>query len=288
MADSYAFSAAEIDDYWTSRLGQYGEPETCSGIEIVEFAALRDMVVANKVTEIKKLINQLVEGKLVLARGAFSRAEVEAIKSAALQMRQSQPSSFHKMLEGVPNSWRDITEELSAKYAVPVVKKSAYFYPMNGDESGLFRLIYPRWRILKALGGRMPTEFEDCTPKSGKVDRIQIVEYPAGSGHLNAHHDPSHNQRLIMSGYLSKRGVDFQGGGFWVRDKDGGKLDAETVIEVGDIGFCYANVIHGVDASEAPAADAAFSGKPPASRWFLSMYTNDSDEIADRITLRSV
>ena len=188
------------------------------------------------------------------------------------------------MIEGVPNYYRNITEEISNKYAVPVVKKSAYFFPMNQDSKEIFNLVYPKWRLLKALCGLDPYEYEDLTPKDGKVDRIQIVKYPPGSGFLDAHHDPDHNQRLIMSCYLTKQGLDFTGGGFWAQMQNGEKQNFEELLQPGDIGICFAHVIHGVDSSErSPSGE---NKKPYSDRWFMGLYTNDSDTIDNRVTLR--
>ena len=188
------------------------------------------------------------------------------------------------MLEGVPNFWREIDSELSSQYAVPMVKKSAYFFPMNSDSLNVYNIVYPKWRLLKAMCGLSPFEYEGLTPKDGKLDRIQIVQYPPGSGYLSAHHDPSHNQRLIMSTYMTKRGKDFTGGGFWAMVGGEGKKNFEDIIEIGDIGICFAHIIHGVDSSEENKGGG--NAKPFSDRLFMGLYTNDSDEILNRKTLR--
>ena len=51
------------------------------------------------------------------------------------------------------------------------------------------------------------------------VDRIQIVKYPSKYGFLEPHLDPYKFQRLFISGYMSKKGKDFLGGGFYVLSK---------------------------------------------------------------------
>ena len=71
-------------------------------------------------------------------------------------------------------------------------------------------MIYERWRIFKVLGGKDALFAEKKTPVDGLVDRIQVVQYPSGSGYLAGHQDPFHNQRLFISGYMSKPGKTFQ------------------------------------------------------------------------------
>jgi hypothetical protein len=280
--DKYDFKVANNE--WETILNKQN-CQTVKETEIFDFQEVLMHFQENDLDFISKMINSLATGTFVLLRNSFSFEEIEFIKNKASILEATTESSFYKMLEGVPNFWRDITDELSVKYAVPMVKKVSYFFPMNEGSKDLFELVYPRWRLLKAMCGMNPFVYEGLTPKSGLVDRIQIVKYPPGSGYLAPHHDPEHNQRLIMSCYLSKRGVDFVGGGFWAKTPGGDKLNLEDIIEPGDIGICYANIIHGVDASE---LRGGFGEKNSSgNRWFMGLYTNDSDENKDRKTIRS-
>ena len=260
-------------------------PDHVKNVEVLDYSNVLSLVQRNDLEFINHIIELFVSGTFILLRNSFSKEDIEFIKEESQKLETTSDSTFHKMLEGIPNFWRDITDELSSKYAVPMIKKVSYFFPMNADSQVLFNLVYPRWRLLKALCGMSPFKYEGLTPKSGLVDRIQIVKYPPGSGYLAPHHDPDHNQRLIMSCYLSKRGKDFLGGGFWAKTSEGDKLNLEDIIEPGDIGICYANIIHGVDASELSGdlGRENFSG----NRWVMGLYTNDSDEKKDRQTIRS-
>ena len=58
-------------------------------------------------------------------------------------------------------------------------------------------------------------------------------------------------------------------------------LNVEDDIDVGDICFCYATVYHGV----APVdIDKEPDWENDDGRWFLSMYSNASDEVKNRHT----
>ena len=69
-------------------------------------------------------------------------------------------------------------------------------------------------------------------------------------------------------------------------DKDDKVIDAEKFIDVGDIGIGYATIIHGVapvNIKKNPDWNDINDG-----RWFLSMYSNESDEVKNRHTAHAI
>jgi hypothetical protein len=189
------------------------------------------------------------------------------------------------MLEGTPDFHRLIDEELGKKYSFFQVKHSAYFFPWNDDPLNLFPVIMPRWRPLKFLGGFRWDEYEKNTPKDGVVDRIQIAHYMPQVGMLETHSDPYKHQRLFISAYMDKRGVDYEGGGFYVIDQSKRRVFLEDQVDVGDIGIGYATVCHGVAPCD---AHKTFDISKTDGRWFVGLYSNASDEVKDRHTGYSV
>jgi hypothetical protein len=189
------------------------------------------------------------------------------------------------MLEGTPNFHRKIDIEIGKKYSIQMCKHSFYFYPWNKDPLNIFQTIYKKWRVIKKLMGLNPTEYEKNTPKDGVVDRIQVVQYPSRIGYLEPHTDPHANQRLIFSGYMSKKGEDFEGLGFYLIDNNNEIVEVEHLIDTGDVGIGYSTIYHGVapvNTNKNPNWDDINDG-----RWFLSMYSNASDEIKKRTTSAS-
>ena len=283
---------SEIDALYSAELSRGSAPTEVDEVLHVPYSRLAEALEARNPEPFLELVVPLVRGAVVLIKQAFNVDEISKLKSLALEMRGSSDPSFHKVKEGVPNFWRDIGEDQMGSYALQHIKKSVYFFPWNDDSAEAFELAYPRWRVLKVLAGLSPNEYESFTPKDGKVDRLQIVEYPAGTGFLAPHQDPDHNQRLIMSAYLSKRGVDYFGGGFWALATGGEKLEVESQIDAGDLGTCLASIVHGVDATDnSPEADfvqVPYGEAESGSRWFVGFYTNDSDELANRKTVRQV
>ena len=223
----------------------------------------------------------LYAGDVYIIKGAFEKDWIEELKRKAFQYGQSSPSSFHKMLEGCPDFHRIIDLETGKKYSFRVCKHSCFFYPWNPDPLQLFPTVYSRWRVIKHLMGLEPQAYVWNTPKDGVVDRIQIAQYPSGIGYLEPHSDPYKHQRLFFSGYMTKRGIDYEGGGFYLVGEGDKVVEAEADINVGDIGIGYATIYHGV----APCnRDKPVDWNSMDGRWFLSMYSNASDEYPDRHT----
>ena len=81
---------------------------------------------------------------------------------------------------------------------------------------------------------------------------------------------------------MSKKGVDFDGLGFYLLGKDNEVIAAEDLIDIGDIGIGFATIHHGVapvNKKKEPSWNDVNDG-----RWFLSMYSNESDIYKERHT----
>lgn len=231
----------------------------------------------------RELATSLYQGDVWILTGAFPQAFMESLKDKTAAFMRSQPCSFHKMLEGSPDFHRVIDLEAGRKYAFAQCKHAAYFYRWNDDPLGVWAPVTKRWRIVKAAMGLRPDEYESNTPKAGVVDRVQVVRYPPAIGHLEPHGDPYLHQRLFFSGYMSRRNIDYLGGGFYMVDRKDRVVELEDQFRVGDACIGYATVCHGVapvDRHKKPDWAAA------DGRWFLSMYSNASDEVKKRHTGR--
>ena len=224
------------------------------------------------------MVDNLYAGDAYLIKGGFPPEFMYQLIIDVHNYCMTHESEFHKMLEGSPDFHRIIDLETGKKYSIASCKHSCYFYHWNEDPFNVFQTINSRWRILKTLMGLQYNEYEDNTPKHGVVDRVQVVRYPPSIGYLEPHVDAYEHQRLIFSGYMSKRDVDYQGGGFYLINKQDKVVNIEDQIDVGDFCFCYASVFHGVaPVDEGVECDwTKFDG-----RWFLSMYSNASDELVD-------
>ena len=104
-------------------------------------------------------------------------------------------------------------------------------------------------------------------------------------GYLEPHLDPHVHQRLIISGYMSKQGVDYNGLGFYLIDKKNKIIEVEHLIDTGDLGIGSSSVYHGVapvNCDKLPEWDDINDG-----RWFLSLFSNASDEVKQNNKLKN-
>jgi len=266
---------------WEKLESKGTQPRRLGKVHQVEFEEFEREIREQDTGFVKQVVESLYAGDVYLVKRAFPRDFMTDLKDRVHEYWSSRPQTFYKMVEGCPDFHRIIDEELAKKYSFKMVKHSVYFYPWNDDPLKLFPVVMPRWRPFKFLGGFGWNEYEKNTPKDGVVDRIQIVRYLPKVGMLETHSDPFKHQRLFISGYVSRRGVDFEGGGFYVVGEGDKRVYLEDEIEIGDIGIGYATVLHGVapcDVHKTPDISKT------DGRWFLSMYSNASDEVKDRHT----
>ena len=280
----HAMTSASGNRYkaiWEELEATHDHPTRLRHVHHVQFDEFERCIREQDPGSVKEIVTSLHAGDVYLVRGAFPGEFITDLKRRIHEYWSSRPPAFHKMLEGSPDFHRIIDEELAKNYSFKMVKHSAYFYPWNDDPLGLFPVVMPRWRPFKFLGGVGWKAYENNTPKDGVVDRIQVVRYLPRIGMLETHSDPFKHQRLFISGYMSKRGVDYDGGGFYAIGGDDARVYLEDDIDVGDMGIGYATLLHGV-------APCDVHAEPDISkldgRWFLSMYSNASDEVKDRHT----
>ena len=232
----------------------------------------------------KKIVNSLYSGDVYLLKKAFSKKFANHLVNEAWKININQRKSFHKIKENCPNFHRLIDEKITKKYSANHIKHAFYFFPWNKDPINMYEKIYKKWRLFKYLGGFKHDEYENNTPKDGVIDRFQIVHYPAGAGWLETHNDPFHNQRVIISGFLSQRNKDYKTGGFYYYKKNNKIIDCDNHIETGDMLTSYATVLHGVSQVD---SDSVVNYNSPKGRWFLGLYSNDSDMVKKRKTTKS-
>ena len=277
-----------IDYLWKEIEKFKNKPKYCTGIIIESFQDFCGRF-KNEVN-LKNTVNEILDGKVFIIKSSFSKEFIDKLKNSFNHFILSKPSSFHKMLEQCPDFHRVIDEKVSNLYSVKTIKHSAYFFNWNGDPYKLFPEIYDKWRLLKFLGGRWYNDYENNTPKDGVVDRLQILKYPSG-GEMDLHCDPDHNQKLFISVYMSKRekGGDFEEGGFYLINDKEETIDLENHINQGDLGFGYATLMHGVKKiNQSKFKDKNANFTLESARWYLGLFSNDSDEIKNRKTAISV
>jgi len=271
---------------WDILEKKFPYPKKTRKVRIVDYMKFKQEVLDESPTFVKEITSSLFSGDVYILKGAYTKEFMENLKVKTFLHFKDKPSKFYKMLEGCPDFHRKIDLNIGKKYSFKGCKHSFYFYPWNDDPLNLFKPIYERWRIIKKLMGLKPTAYENNTPKNGVIDRIQIVQYPSKIGYLEPHSDPYKYQKFFFSAFMSKKGVDFEGLGFYLLDQNDQIVVAEDLIDVGDIGIGFATIHHGVapvNKKKEPNWEDVNDG-----RWFLSMYSNESDEVKNRHTGYSI
>jgi len=271
---------------WKNIEGSKKQPLRCRDIKVIDYHEFKENVLSSNEDFMHEIVDSLYSGDFYILKSAYSEKFIKDLQKNTFQYFKDKPSEFHKMLEGSPDFHRKIDLETGKKYSINGCKHSFYFYAWNDDPLKIWEPIYQRWRIIKKVMGLEEKEYENNTPKDGVIDRIQVVQYPSKIGYLEPHSDPYKYQRLIHSVYMSKQGIDFEGMGFYVLGENDKIKETEHLIDIGDIGIGYATVYHGVapvNLSKDPDWEDVNDG-----RWFLSLYSNESDEVKSRHTSQSV
>ncbi|MBS3124381.1 hypothetical protein J4437_07185 [Candidatus Woesearchaeota archaeon] len=245
----------------------------------VSFNLFKQQIIAQDPKFVKEIVQSLYNGDVYILKGAFSSKFMIELREKLHKYGTSTDSSFHKMLEGCPDFHRIIDSDVTKNYSFESIKHSFYFFPWNNDQYDIFKETYPIWRAIKMLCGLDSEEYEKNTPKDGMVDRIQIVHYPSGAGRIETHSDPYQVHRLIISCFMSKRGVDYEQGGVYFINKTNQKVDFENDLEIGDMQIYFPTILHGVNTiDEGKVLDWSSS----AGRWWFGPFSNSSNHVEKR------
>jgi hypothetical protein len=279
----------KINNFWNSLEKKYPKPTYIKKINILEFSVLKKALDEENISFIEKIIENLyLNQEAYILKRAVSNKLRDVCIALANSYNKEQKSNFFKMLDGCPNFHRIIDPEIAIKYSIYAIKHSFYFYNWNiksNNEKFLKKEVYSNWSYIKYLSGLKKNEYENNIPSNLIVDRLQVVNYPSGGGELRDHTDPIKNIRVVNGIILSKIGKDFDEGGFYFRDKNNEKKNIEMDLDVGDSVSFYGSIVHGVDKID-PASNLNWSLEK--GRWFLGMYSNESDHVQNRVTAKDL
>ena len=275
----------EFKKRWDQLESEKPQPTRLRKVQEMDFEEFTQKAIEQDPKFVQLIVDSLYAGDAYILRNAFSKVFMADLKRNTHELWSKVSQSYHKILEGCPDFHRIIDKTISANYTFKAIKHSYYFFPWNDDPLNIYEEIWRRWRIAKLVGGLHPNSYEKNTPKDGVIDRIQVVRYPPSEGFLETHVDPFQNQRLIFSAYMSRRGVDFDEGGFYVVDENDYRVDFEDKVEIGDMVYLYATVLHGVSHVD---TQKPLDWNSDDGRWFLGLYSNSSNEVPNRFEGKSV
>ena len=281
------FNESEVSKYeeiWKEFLKERKLPNRCSGVSVIsynEFKDLRDKFDLNKA---KELVSNLIDGKVLLVKGAYSKNEVNDIKSKVMKFWKENPDTHYKMLEGCPDFHRNVTPQKTKYYSNGGVKHHSFFFRWNKDPYDIKNTFYERWKYTKYIAGLNSNEYENNTPKDGVVDRIQIACWPKKCGGIEKHTDAYNNSYLVVGCYFSSlNNSDFSTGGFYCVDKNNKNIYMEKSIDVGDMGLFIPTIEHGVLPIDLESEDN-YDGYSGLGRWWCGLFSEDTDIKENRNT----
>ena len=267
---------------WESLENPDTQPRAMRETVVLEFEEFKNKILSQRSDDVNALTESLYAGDTYILKNSFPAKYLTDLIPRTFEYGKQSESSYHPMLDGCPDFHKIIDEEAAKKYSYAAVRHSFFFFQWNKDPLDFFVKVNERWRVFKFLGGYQEREYENNTPLDGIVDRIQVARYPSGGGGLDAHVDPTRNQRVIIGAMMSKRGVDYETGGFYCVDQNMEKVDLETQLDIGDMVCAYPTVVHGVSAVD---VHKPLDWKSIEGRWFLGLYSNDSNHIKKRTTV---
>ncbi len=277
------FNASRLfADAWRKLEAGGPKPVHIRDVFEIPYGEFQDMVRNVDAQAAERLARSFYEGDGYILKGTCDLEFLKTLKDGAMQFSEDRPSTFHKMFDGCPDFHRLIDGETTKQYYADALRHVFFFFPWNDDPLNMMSEIYQRWQTFKVFSGRPPDTFSTNIPSDGVIDRFHIYHYPSGGGSLETHSDPVKNQRTIMAGMMSKRGVDYEKGGFYFVRPDGSMLDCEPQLDVGDFVCCYPSVLHGVEAVD---PQSGLDWNPDKGRWFVGLYSVDSDHVQERDTI---
>ena len=175
--EKYKDSSNVFENLWSKYEKPKELPKYFNKIIEVDFNDFRNKVFSNDPLFAETLVKSLLNGDVYLLKNAFEKDFLNKIKLETVKSWKLKKSEFHKIYDKCPNFYRNITQNLSSKYAFKQIKQTNYFFPWNKDFHNLYLETYKRWRVIKYLSGFYEDVWEKNIPSDGVIDRIQIVRY---------------------------------------------------------------------------------------------------------------
>ena len=106
-------------------------PKYLNQVKTYNFFEFEENVYSNSKKFSEELVHSLLSGDIILLKNTFESSYLKEIKNIFKKKFSQSESTFHKMIEGCPNFFRNITPNLSKKYSFHQIKKTYYLFPWN-------------------------------------------------------------------------------------------------------------------------------------------------------------
>ena len=260
---------------WGSIEAKKSVPSVFRKLIHIEYKEFISKILQKDPNFVKNIVENLYAGDMYIIKNSLSKNRVDHIINEIHKFTQASPSKFYKMLEGIPNFHRWIGKDLINSYSIKYTKHSTHIFQWNEDIADERKIIMEVCKPIKYLAGLSYDEFKNNTPRDLVIERLQIARYPP-TGFIETHVDANTLLRLVISGYLTTKGIHYENGGFYLVDENDKKFDIEDQRQAGDIGLFYASVRHGLDMID---PDGIADIKKKDGRWWFGLNVHNSDEM---------
>jgi len=273
--------------HWKEAQSNY--PHHLRNIILIEAEEFVDKVTNADEKESKSIVESVYSGDAYILKNAFSKDQVEDIKSEVFEWSKDKPSESFKMLDGCPNYHCINDKAKGPKGGYTTIEHSYVFFRHNEEELGdkLFDAFDKYWNAIKILSGNEAESFRNNIPSDGVIDRITFLQYPYNCGQISKHYDSSKTQKLLLGALFSQIGEDYDYGenGFYVTDKSDNKIFLENIASKGDFVCVSPTLYHGVpnvSRMNKQMINYPANWDSKEGRWYLQCYSPESHEVAER------
>ncbi len=271
---------AQVNEIWNELL-KAPPPRCMRDLKVLPFSKLKAAVQEKDLSAIRTFVESVYAGDAYVLEGAASPDYLSRLKAQLQAFSTQNASEALQVLDGVPDFHSLVDKPAGPRNGYVAIDHSYYFFRWNSDPFEIFASMKEEWRTIKQMGGFSPDEYEKNLPSQRAVDRVQVIHYPKGVGYISAHFDPYRNQRFVWGLELTKIGIDFQSGGFYLYDSGKKKRYVESEVTPGSAVLFFPSLIHGVDIVDEGSSIDWASG---AGRWYMALNTVDSHHFSDRVT----
>ena len=221
--------------------------------------------------------NNIIKGSVYIIRQVLTKEKSNTLLNKIVNSN-IEITNNTKILEGVKNLYYESNNLESKKMEYSSVDKSWYFFPWNKDEIGIFDFLQPIFKNVILLNNKKPVDILNNTPIDGCVQRFHLINYPINFGQISLHRDPVNVCQVNSGIYLTEYGIDYKEGGFYVLNEEGGEVNLDEHVHIGDMVLFYPGLAHGVRSIKPMDRNLKSNG-----RYFLNMSLIQSHHFENRV-----
>jgi len=194
---------------------------------------------------LQAISRDLNNGHLLIVRNYLDIETVQSLRQLSFDFADRWVDEFMPFDIGIPNNARIHIPRPES--IVPAYFKAINFYPWNSSSTNLFNKCMDLYSLRASLVGKSAASFIS-EYDNGYAARLALQFYPENKGYFKSHRDPFEaHQVAIPTIALSKSGIDFSSGGFYLMDSQNLKVYIDPILEPGDAILFHSLIEHGVD-----------------------------------------